>query len=245
MRQFYGNEVRKKKYDEHLKETPPSPLIRKNLIENSIATEFEEARREWEYGGRIPNDSEGYVENCELCNSHLYVENHLIENSNTKTKLRIGSDCIKRFIILNGMETQADSVAFFEIKEKEYKKEIELRVLYKEVIEGLAPLARHANRFRTLLLDLLEKKGQTSMLKTREEQKKVISQLFKIEHRNSSHKEYIQFDNLMNDPSTFVVTRENKRYKAVTYKEGDTFRKRGKVTGSTLSSSSAYRVEKY
>ncbi|MDX8367152.1 hypothetical protein [Cytobacillus sp. IB215665] len=245
MRQLQDTLVKKGKKEEHLKETPPGPRTIENLTKNSTSENFQEARREWEYIGNIPNDDKEFVENCELCNSHISKENWVIENIHTKIKLRIGSDCIKRFIILNGTENQADSAAFFNRKQKELIMEHELRILYKEVIETSSlPTARVANKFKRMLTEYLSENGKKRLLDTTDGIEEALRTVFKQSTIKPSTVN--EMNNLFNYPKYFPVQRETKKYREYKkIKEGDTWRRRSKVTANTLSKSEAYKTDKY
>lgn len=220
--------------------TKPGPLVKKMLLIRSQSNEFEEAKQEWEFVAHIPNDSEEFVGNCELCNHKNYKENWLIQNQYTKAHLKIGSECIRRFIQFAGTASQADSNTFFDHKKKEMSTEIELIILYKEVIAATLPTARKANRFRKMLEELLRNRGQLFLLDTVEGRKEVLRNLFKV--NKPSHKEINNFQSLMSNPMTLPVLRETQRFRQVSYNEGSTLNsKRSKVTNVTLSSSESYK----
>jgi hypothetical protein len=219
--------------------TVPGPLVIKVLIENSLSDVFDEAKQEWELVTHIPADSEEFVENCELCNHRNYKENWLIQNQNTKALLKVGSDCIKRFIQFAGTSSQADSNTFFENKLKEMDIEVELKLSYFVVIEGLLPTVREANRFKKLTLQLLERKGQLHLIESGFGRLEIIKNLYK--QSEPSNEEQIRFGWLMSEPSTLPVQKETKKYKEIKIKEGSTFKKRSKVVRTTLANSKIYR----
>lgn len=238
LRQFNDKSVSEDVFQQELI-TTPGPLVKKILIENSKSDIFEEAKQEWELVTHVSSESEDFVENCELCNHRNYKENWLIQNTNTKLLLKVGSDCIKRFIQFAGTTSQGDSNTFFDNKQKEIEKELELRVFYREVIVGVLPLVRVANRFKKLTLELLERKGQLHLINTKEGRLEIIQSLYK--EPNPSKKEENHFEWLMNDPSTLPVQKETKRFKQEIFKEGTTFSKRSKFVRTTLSNSKIYR----
>ena len=219
--------------------TPPGPLVTKTLLLNSQSKVFEDAKQEWELVTHISNDTEDFVENCELCNHKNYKENWLIQNQYTHALLKVGSDCIRRFIQLAGTSSQADSNTFFDNKQKEIGTEIELKVLYKEVIVLPLPTARKANRFKKLLLDLLEKRGQLQLVDRIEGRSEILRTLLKVSQ--PSLKELNNFQALLNNPVTLPVIRETKKFKEFKIKEGSTFKKRSKVTNVSLAYSKAYQ----
>lgn len=218
--------------------TKPGPLVIQKLISNSESDEFDEAKTEWELVGNIPNDSYNFVENCELCNHKNYKGNWMIYNPKTKSNLKIGSECIKRFIVLNGVGSQEDSNTFFKQKEKEINKEYKLLELYKAVIIDPLPVARQVTYFRKTLLELLDSRGQIHLSETKEGIFEILSSFFR--KSKPSDKEVDKFNTLLNDPVNFITQKENKKYKQY-IKEGETWIKKGKVTFTTLSNSGAYR----
>jgi len=240
MRQFNNSSV--KEVQPELT-TNPGPLVIKTLLENSQSDIFEDAKQEWELITHISNESEDFVENCELCNHKNYKENWLIQNKHTLSLMKIGSDCIRRFIQFAGTSSQLDSNTFFDNKQKEMQVELELLVLYKEVIVATLPTARMANRFKKQLLALLEKRGQFHLLERVDGREELLGTIFKIS--NPSDKEVNNFQSLMKNPSTLPVLRENKKYKQHKYKEGTTLNnKRSKVTNITLANSKSYQDPK-
>lgn len=91
-----------------------SPLIKRRITRASHAKTYEEARREWRYTNVILEDDEDFVERCELCNQPGLRANFVIVNIKTSNNFKVGSTCIKRFIILEGAETQEESNEMFE-----------------------------------------------------------------------------------------------------------------------------------
>jgi hypothetical protein len=130
VRHFQSSNNSKKEDTKEELETKPGPLVVNTLLEGSHSDDFEIAKTEWDLVEPIPNDSEDFVENCELCNHRNYKGNWLIQNRRTESTLKVGSDCIKRFVILNGTSSLEDSKTFFENKEKEIEKELKVKMEY-------------------------------------------------------------------------------------------------------------------
>ena len=236
MRQFH-----EKSDDKEIK-TEPGPLIKSTLISNSLFNDFDEAKAEWELVGNIPSESYDFVENCELCNRRNYIENWVVFNPNTKKTLKVGSECIKRFIILNGARTQEDSNTFFELKERELKKEYTLRELYKAVVVEVLPLARKVNRFRGLLIQLLDDRGQRHLTNDEKGILYIIKETLKV--KNPSDKEVKNLYSIIHEPEKVLVQRETRKFREwKRIKEGQTWNKQGKVTYTTLSQSEAYKPD--
>lgn len=224
--------------------TEPGPLVIKNLSKHSQSGSFEEAKTEWELVEGITSEDPKFTENCELCNSRLHKENWIIQNSNTGIFLRIGCDCIKRFIQFAGTSTQADSNTFFENKRKELNLESELQILYKEVIQLPLPPIKQANKFKKILLEFLAIRGKQNLINTPDGRKEIIENILKISFIKSQDNNKLL--DLIN--GSLPVERNKKKLKTEKIKEGTTLNKKGrKATAITLSSSESYKnpADKY
>lgn len=230
----------RKRFNHKLEElnTTPGPLVRKTLINKSKSNDFDEAKTEWELIEHISSESHAFVENCQLCNHKNHLENWLIKNINTNHTLKIGSDCIRRFIQFAGTSNQADSNRFFQIKSTEILLESELQTLFKEVIQTRLPLARTANKFKRKLKDYLDAKGKYNLVHSSDGRKEIIDKILCIS--TVKPKDYSTLLDLVD--GTLPVTRETKKFKNYQYKEGSTLnRKRNTVTYSTLNTSEAFK----
>ncbi|MFY3791683.1 hypothetical protein ACOQFO_08305 [Ureibacillus sp. MALMAid1270] len=217
--------------------TKPGPLVQKRILKNSISNDFENARTEWELVDHIPSDSKDFVENCQLCNHKNYKENWLIRNQQTNTSLKVGSDCITRFIQFAGTASQADSNLYFNQRKKEILIEESIKLLFREVIQSTLPLARQANKLKKSLSDLLEVKGKKNLLNSNEGQKEILLNILKIS--NLTTKDFNNFADLLKNE--LPVQRETKHYRQFKYIEGSTLnKKRSKVTNNTLSRSQSF-----
>ncbi|WP_430510852.1 hypothetical protein [Gottfriedia solisilvae] len=217
------------------KENKPGPLVIKNLTKNSLSNVFDEAKNEWEYLEGIDTESPYFVENCELCNSRLHLENHIIKNINTEKRLRIGSDCIKRFVQFAGTSSQESSNTYFEIIQNERKLETEVRMLFKNVVIYPLPTYREANKFRKTFEQLLESKGINYLCDKSEGRIQLLKDIFKIE--NPTLEEQIKFKDFIDGKT--AVQRENRKYRDF-IKEGESWGKRRRVTSVSLSTSKVY-----
>lgn len=90
------------------------PIVKRNILANSVSDDFEQARREWVPGDIIEENDERYVDHCMICNQPGLMTNYEIINAGTGSSLKVGSTCIGGFIIFQGMESQEESNAFFE-----------------------------------------------------------------------------------------------------------------------------------
>lgn len=224
--------------------TAPRPLVIKNLLKDSKSDNFEDAKTEWELVEGITSADHNFMENCELCNSRVYKENWIIQNSNTMAFLRIGCECVKRFIQFAGTSTQADSNTFFENKRKELHLESELQLLYKEVIQLPLPPSNQANKFKKKLLEFLELRGKKHLIDTHDGRKEIIEDILKIS--SVKPQDNTKIWDLMN--GSLPVEHSKKKLKSERFKEGTTLNKKNrKVTSITLSSSESYKnpADKY
>lgn len=243
--------ARNKKKTNALKEseltTKPGPLIKKVLTENSRSDEFEEARTEWEFVGPIPSDSVEFVENCELCNHRNHLGNWMISNPYTNRTLKLGSDCIRRFILFSGTSSQADSNRFFDIQEKEYENMMEVNGYFRTMLQDPLPLAREFNRFRKTLISLLEARGMYPANQVEDEIQyiqKVVITIFP--NQRILEKELFKLKDVILYPERIVTQKETKKYRDFKkYKEGETWKRSSRVTHTTLGNSSIYRPDRY
>jgi hypothetical protein len=241
MRQIADTFKQKGQVQSQLKENPPGPLIKKNLLRNSLSSDFEFARQEWEYFACIPSDSDDFIQNCQLCNSYLKTQNWVIENPNTTQRLHVGSECIKRFIILNGTESTSDTIRFLDNKQKEFKMEQELITLFDIVINKPLPFRRQANNFRRKLIKLLEIRGQKPLMNSQKGTSDILTSLLRIKQPTLTQLDKLY--ELLNYPKQFVSQPEDKTWRDFKFKEGETWRRSKKVTGTTLSGSGAYKPD--
>lgn len=85
------------------------PLIRERILEASVSKDWETARREWGYQQVISEDDDDFVDQCELCNQVGLRVNHHIVNPGTNRSFRVGSTCIRRFLILRGTTSSEET----------------------------------------------------------------------------------------------------------------------------------------
>lgn len=216
----------------------PGPLMRVRLLERSKAEFYEEARFEWDLDNFIREGDSGFSPVCDLCNNPHLKQNWIIRNIHTNMTMNVGSTCIKRFLILHGTKTQAETEKRIQLKEAEIHDELTLRGLYNLVVKAKKPYSRDFTKFRKKLMHLLEIRGWLHYRTSKEGAKTLIEVLFKIEHPPEHEIERLYL--LMKEPRLIPLTREKvKRERSI--KEGETWRKRSKVTGTTLSYSEDYK----
>lgn len=109
----------RKWWDDEPSPEPPKVVV-KNLLAASSAEDFETARREWEYRGEVIYEGEsGFAPECELCGpKELMRTNYVIHNVVNGNRLRVGSVCVKRFLVLVGAASPAESADVFDRRTK-------------------------------------------------------------------------------------------------------------------------------
>lgn len=226
----------------------PKRIVVKNIIKFSQSNNFNDAREEWELLGPIGSDSREFVDHCDICNAMLYKENWIIKNTITKKIIKVGSDCIRRFIILSGTGGQAETIQYMDNIEKEWSIIKELRLSYKSIIKGNEPKARDLNRFHRKLTQLLRNRGQyplSSDFSIDRDLPPILKSVFGFEELPPLTEQWKVYQ-ILHDPSKVKTKKETRKFRDKKYKEGQTFQRKGKVTATTLSSSGAYRPdEKY
>lgn len=232
--------------DEMYHDKKPGPLTVKVLVENSLGDTYEDARLEWDLDSYQP---EGGQNTCDLCNNPHLKKNWVIRNVNTGKTLVVGSTCIKRFIILKGTADEADTARRLDMKEKEYEREMDVRILYKSVVQGKHPFVNELRRFRKNLMQILEDRGLLHLRNDREGIIKLIQTVFMIDEPSEDEIErlYNIFNRFNHVVNISIHDKETaKLMKQETFEEGSTWQRksRNRVTGTSLSSSEAYRPDK-
>lgn len=92
---------------------PPKSVIKK-LLAASKAKNFDEAKREWEFRGEIIEETSPEFSNCQLCGQANLETNCIIHNINNGNSLKVGSICVRRFIIINQSSTIEESQDLFD-----------------------------------------------------------------------------------------------------------------------------------
>ncbi|MEW5920239.1 MAG: hypothetical protein AB1796_04645 [Bacillota bacterium] len=143
-------------YDERITQREDK-LVKERILANSIAEEWEEARREWEFIGMIQEDEhdnlERFTDSCELCNQPGLRRNYEISNPGTGKKFLVGSTCIKKFLLLKGAESQEHSAAIFDLQVKQMIAAKKLQELIPSILER--PTMYEAHAFRNASKDIL------------------------------------------------------------------------------------------
>jgi hypothetical protein len=243
----FKNSKSKQTQEDRINRTPKRIVIR-SIVEFSSSKIYEEAQTEWELIGVIDSSSGDFTDHCELCNTMLFKENWEIRNMITGISLKVGSDCIRRCVVLSGTGSAEGTNQYMDNREQEWSSIKELRLTYKNVIMNPLPTARELNRFHKKLTHVLEKRGLFPLRND-----------LKIADLNPIFKDIFGFDHLppikerwkvyqiLYDPSKIAKIKENKKLHNPTFKEGDTFKKKRGATYVSLSKSSVYRnpADKY
>ncbi|MGC8489176.1 MAG: hypothetical protein ACP5QO_13315, partial [Clostridia bacterium] len=85
------------------------------LIAASQAREWAEAQREWDYTGETREDGDPeFPDACGFCGERNIRTAHQVQNRLNGHTRWLGSECIKRYLILGGVETLEDSQRLFQ-----------------------------------------------------------------------------------------------------------------------------------
>lgn len=243
----FKNTKSKQRQEERLSR-PPKPIVIRSIVEFSSSKNYEEAKTEWELIGAIDSTSRDFTDHCELCNAMLYKENWEIRNTMTGISLKVGSDCIRRCVVLSGTGSSEGTNQYMDNREQEWGSIKELRLTYKNVIMNPLPTARELNRFYKKLTYVLEKRGLFPLRDDFkiEDLNPIFKDIFGFNHL-PSNKERFKVYQVLYDPSKIARAKETKKIHTPKYKEGDTFKKNRGVTYVSLSKSSVYRnpADKY
>ncbi|MTI82627.1 MAG: hypothetical protein FH756_01750 [Firmicutes bacterium] len=143
-------------------------LVKERILENSLADEWDEARREWELTKLIDRDDmelfDRFTEQCQLCNQVGLKKNYQIFNPGTGKIFLVGSTCIKKFLLLKGAETQQQSADIFDFQVKQMLAVKKLQQLLPDILSE--PTAYDANRFRNASREILETLDNLQIKKT-------------------------------------------------------------------------------
>ena len=94
-------------------------LALKILTQATGFNDLEKAKRGWELHDILNEEDTYFTDRCELCNQPGLNRNFIIEHENTHYRLRVGSGCIRKFVLLKGTDNQQDSNRYFDRKSSE------------------------------------------------------------------------------------------------------------------------------
>lgn len=131
------------------------PMIKRRIVENSKGSIYEEAKYEWDYTGLIQEEEvEKFTDQCELCNQRPLRVNFQITNESTKKSLLVGSTCIRRFLVLQGTATSAESWDYFVRETYKNVAKIEMKTIIDLLFDG-TPKTKHIAQFRKMAEEVL------------------------------------------------------------------------------------------
>lgn len=90
------------------------------LLSRSVARDdWEHARREWEFSGRVLEDGdEDFEDTCQLCHQPGLRTDYEIRNVHTDCRLLVGAECVRHYLILSGTTHIEDSRLLFDRLER-------------------------------------------------------------------------------------------------------------------------------
>ena len=109
----------------------------------------------WELCDILANDDPDFTDHCDLCNTAGLETNFVIEYPRNHALLKVGSQCIKKFVRFKGILSQEDSNQYFNLKCDQL---IAIRSL-KQCLDGLfEPVIKHyfVSDFRRICASILE-----------------------------------------------------------------------------------------
>ncbi len=162
-----------------LNNTKALPIIQRNLINKSFSNDFDEARTEWVYETDIAKGGEHFSTHCELCNQRLYNENYVIRNEKTGSHLQVGSSCITRFVLINGLTNSEDVSNFIKNIRKERTKDKEIHTLFSILRNPRLKRgpAAETRRFKNLLTESLRNRGKEDWLDKYEKLELILKEI--------------------------------------------------------------------
>lgn len=223
---------------------PPRQGLVDTLLKHSVGLTYEEARREWMFEGTvITADHEGFLEHCP-CGAKLEVANYLLTHRSNGNTIILGSRCIKRFVLLNGTETQEDSRKVFERIIQAKKRDADLVATWPKLLAPrVSATALHA--FRNRALDFLGTLASGHISPERWQEFLILLQLTDIDRHELTRLRDILFRPERVPKEDKVIHLENRSEEEIR-KDIGVWRKisRAPVT-STLSDSEIYHPESF
>ena len=159
MREYRAQRKRIKiDFDPKLEISEPMPIVKKNVMENSLAPVFDDAKHEWTLNDVTDSSDDNFSERCELCNTNHLKHNFIIYNPLTGKSLRVGSRCILRFGLVSGNVDVSSGVVMLQnfADEKYYVDQLQTMVGSVMVLE---PYAKDVHFFYKTLKALFDLRG--------------------------------------------------------------------------------------
>lgn len=227
----------------------PKANVIPSIIQHSNSDNYEDARREWALHGIIDSQSPEFTDHCEICNSQLHKRNFLLKNDDGKKEIKVGSVCIKRFLILSGLNSQEETIQAVNNLEREWDDIWKLQCMYSGVIgvfeDGGKPFKRDVYHFHRKLVSVLTDRGQYPLPEGCKPRAVVplFKSIFHIDKPPSERAINMLFQ-VLTDTKKIATRQESITYRNMTEREARQFSsRRSKATGSTLSNSNAYKPD--
>ncbi len=191
--------------------TKPRPRVIETLLFYSHANNFDSAKKEWGYVTIVLKEDDAFVKHCELCGARNYDFNVMIQNENTNKDLKVGSECIKRFVLLDGCKNAEDAAVLIQQKVVEASVERELITLYKILRKAPKPSAAEVTRFNKRLSEYLNKTGKRRSIYTKEELQEILETVLDV--HDYTQQDVMVLDCMIENPRKFM---RDKRFRVTT-----------------------------
>ncbi|WP_405169469.1 hypothetical protein [Paenibacillus sp. FSL H3-0286] len=203
----------------------PTQFTINAISQNSLSSEYDKARFEWNLNDYKNEASEGFSNICQLCGNPHLKHNFIIHNPNTDRYLSVGSTCIIRFGVVKGnidVESGTQIVENF-MNEREYYFHV------RSLVKGMMVLSPDAKEFKMFFENLKK------ILELRNINNPTIDQLGDICYAD-------RWEKLKNDKMICarlhmlwykpmqINTIKTKAKKVPVYKEGTTFGHKSRTT---------------
>lgn len=212
------------------------------MLERCSASDFEEAKKEWEIEGIADSSSDDFSDKCQLCHTSHLEYNFVLHNRITGCKLSVGSTCIIRFNVIKGVVDVQSGVTILQNVADEQHWKNEIQTLVSSVTLPLTPDATVFNKFQKCLRKYFSVRGINNPT---DEQ---LGQLmFGSNWSNKEERILYRMRDLWYKPG-FIQTVKTKKLPSLSNpKEGQTWAKKRSLRTDILSAgrSSEFNVERH
>lgn len=242
LKPFTSNKRIVVRYDAKVENSTPRPLVVKNMLRRSNSENFDDAKKEWEIDDVIDSTSDNFDDKCQLCHTSNLKHNFVLHNRITGSKLCVGSTCIIRFNVINGIVDVSSGIALLQNKADEYSLKHEIQSMVGLIIFPPMPEAIDYNKFLKKLHKYFEVRGISNP---------TIEQLTLLilgdEWANKSEELLMKIKNMWYDPGKIETLKTKKVAPLNNPKEGTTWTKKRTLRTENVSAgrSRAYNTEKY
>lgn len=159
----------------------PRRIFIETLIEESFNGNFDEAMNEWIWIGKIFSLEVNFKDHCDLCGAAIYKVNYVIFNVKTKSRLQIGSECVKRFTSNHSRFKDAHPVYVHKQRKNHQQKQLKLKLIgqYNLICNQGFPEESLFIKFRANLIKLLQSYKKLSWLKSRKGAIQILTKVLK------------------------------------------------------------------